>query len=438
MFRAMSDVDPGEAIATARRMGLEADAEEARRWMVAVAASDEDDRIAADAEIGVFGDRVSLLDFDPTDLAHFRVLAPRVRIEPSPGVESAIAIAGSAAQGRIQPFPGDSDFFERVHVHAETEEDAKRIFRAALRATALRAAAQPDIVLIEVDLGGYPEPVVQRGVSLDTGHSIEWMTSDVVDGEIAVEAADGTPRTYTWDEADPGSGWLYLYWIVADRENERISLASNVLDVTWEGSDGVIRSLDGSVDPLVQEVYLEANALPLVERLQALVAPGAREAYRDAMREQALHYSTVEQSYGKVAKLLYNLCRVADELEAAAYVRELFDEPPAQLYQVPGLLEAADHARDPESGIDREMVFRQLALIRESIADATDGADEAELLAELRDVEEAALRDGAESGDWEAALVDVRERSYALVNEFFRTRLLAHDRVREIVESLST
>jgi hypothetical protein len=434
----MSDVDPDEAIATARRMGLEADAEEARRWMVAVAASDEDDRIAADAEIGVFGDRVSLLDFDPTDLAHFRALVPRVRIEPTPGIESAIAIAGSAAQGRIQPFPGDSDFFERVHVHADTEDDAKRIFRAALRATALRAAAQPDIVLIEVDLGAYPEPVVQRGVSLDAGHSIEWTTNDVVEGQMVVTAPDGTTRTFAWDEADPGTGWLYLYWIVADRENERISLASNVLDVTWEDPDGVIRSLDGSVDPLVQEVYLESSALPLVERLQALVAPGAREAYRDAMREQALHYSTVEQSYGKVAKRLYNLCRVADELEAAAYVRELFDEPPARLYQVPGLLEAADHARDPESGIDREMVFRQLALIRESIADATDGADESELLAELRDVEEAALREGGESGDWESALADVRERSSALVNEFFRTRLLAHDRVREIVDSLST
>jgi hypothetical protein len=83
------------------------------------------------------------------------------------------------------------------------------------------------------------------------------------------------------------------------------------------------------------------------------------------------------------------------------------------------------------------MVFRQLALIRESIADATDGADESELLAELRDVEEAALREGGESGDWESALADVRERSSALVNEFFRTRLLAHDRVREIVDSLA-
>lgn len=433
----MSDLTPDETIETARRMGLEADAEEARRWMVAVAASDDDERIATDEEIGVFGDRVSLLDFDPEDLAHFRALMPRVRMVSRPEIESAIAIAGSAAQGRIQLFPGDSDFFERVHIHADTEDEAKRIFREAFRSTALRAAAERDIVLIEADLGVYPEPVVQRGVHLDAGHTIEWTTNDVAAGRIEVEGADGKPRTYLWDEAEPDNGWLYLYWIVVDRERGRISLASNVLDVTWEDPAGAIRSLDGSVDPLVQEVYLEPSALGLVERLQELVEPGAREAYRDAMREQVVHYSTVDQSYGKVAKRLYNLCRVADELEAAAYVRELFDEPPAQLYQVPGLLEAADHARDPESGIDREVVLQQIATIRESIADATDGADEAALLAELRDVEEVELREGAESGDWDSALADVRARSSEVVNEFFRTRLLAHDRVREIMESLA-
>ncbi|MEX2254121.1 MAG: hypothetical protein WEC34_01670 [Acidimicrobiia bacterium] len=433
----MKDLDPDDAIATAERMGLEADAEEARRWMVAVAASDPDDRIAADAEIGVFGDRVSLLDFDPDDLAHFRSLVPYVRIEPRPEIESAIAIAGSAAQGKIQLFPGDADFFERIHIHAETEGEAQRIFREAMRATALRAVSQPDIVLVEADLGTYPEPVVQRGASLDAGHTIEWTTPDVLAGRITVEAADGPPRTYEWDDADVASGWLYLYWIVADREQGRIALASNVMDVTWEDPAGAIRSLDGAIDPLVQEVYLEAGALALVERLQALVAPGAREAYRDAMREQVVHYSTVEPSFGKVAKRLYNLCRVADELEAAAYVRELFDEPQSRLYQVPGLLEAADHALDPSSGIDRRMVLEQIGVVRESIADATDGADEAALLAELRDVEEAALSEGGASGDWASALADVREQSSELVNEFFRTRLLAHDRIRELMDELA-
>jgi hypothetical protein len=84
------------------------------------------------------------------------------------------------------------------------------------------------------------------------------------------------------------------------------------------------------------------------------------------------------------------------------------------------------------------MVMRQIALIRESIAEATDGVDETQLLAELRDVEEAALREGGESGDWEAALADVRAMSSEVVNEFFRSRLLAHDRIREMVESLTT
>jgi hypothetical protein len=435
----MSELSPDEAIETAKRMGLEADAEEARRWMLAVAASDADDRLAADDKTGVFGDRVSLLDFDPDDLTHFRGLVRHVRIEPRPEIESAIAIAGSAAQGKIQLFPGDADFFERVHVSAPTEDDAKQIFREALRATALRAVSEPDIVLLEVNVGSYPEPVTQRGLACDAGHSIEWVTPDVVDGRITVEGADGKPRTYEWDEADVGSGWLYLYWIVADRERGRISLASNVIDLTWEGPDGVIHSLDGAVDPLVQEVYLEAGALPLVERLQALVAPGAREAYQDAMREQVQHYASGdEQSFGKVAKRLYNLCRVADELEAAAYVRELFDEPSAGLYQVSGLLDAADAALDPESGIDRETVLQQLDVLAATIDAAVDGEDERQLLGALGELREAVEGSGRDDDDWGPTVVQVRRQSAELVNEFFRTRLLAHTRVNEILASLST
>jgi hypothetical protein len=84
------------------------------------------------------------------------------------------------------------------------------------------------------------------------------------------------------------------------------------------------------------------------------------------------------------------------------------------------------------------MVLRQLAAIRESIMDATDGPDERALLVELRDVEEAALREAGQSGDWEAALADVRAKSAEVVNEFFRSRLLAEERVREIMDSLAT
>ncbi len=436
----MAERSADETIETARRMGLEADAEEARQWMLAVAATEaaqESERIAADLDAGIFGDRVSLLDFDPDDLAHFRGLVPHVRIEPHPQIQSAISIAGSAAQGKIQLFPGDCDYFERVHVRASTAEEAARVFREAFRATALRAVAEPDIVLLEADLGAYTEPVVQRGVAVDAGHTIEWTTPDILAGEITVHAPDGSPRTYRWDECDVGGGWLYLYWIVADRERGRISIASNVIDLSWEDDDGVIRSLDGAVDPLVQEVYLEAEALPLVERLQRLIQPGAREAYQQAMKEQVHHYSTEEQSYGKVAKRLYNLCRVTDELEAAAYVRELFDEPSAGLYQVSGLLEAADAALDPDSGIDRETVLQQLDVLATTIDAATDGEEEAQLLSALGELRVAAIGAGKDDDDWGPMVAQVRSQAAEVVNEFFRTRLLAHARVKEILDSLA-
>ena len=130
--------------------------------------------------------------------------------------------------------------------------------------------------------------------------------------------------------------------------------------------------------------------------------------------------------------------RVADELEATAYVRELFDEPTAKLYQVPGLLEAADVALDPESGIDRETVLRQLDLVATAIADVTDGLEEADLIAQLAHVcttprcaRGATARRGRPSSPTSA------HGAAAIVNEFFGTRLLAYERVRELVDHLA-
>jgi hypothetical protein len=430
---------PGDAdpIAAARRLGIEADEDAARTWMVAVE-SGAPGAVGTDATLGVFGDRIALLDFDPEDLGRLRRLVPHVRVVAHSAVESAIAISGSSAQGRVQLFPGDADFFERVHIHAGTEAEAQQTLRDVMRATALRAFEEPDIVLVEVNLGVYDEAVVERGRAHEAGDPITWTPDDVVAGEITVDAATGGARTFAWDDAVVGGGWVYLGWIVADREEGRIALASVMIDPTWEDPSGTIRSLDGAVDPLAQEIYLEPEALTLVERVDDLVASDARDTYRAAMRGEAYHYTHVDPNFAKAAKRLYNLFRVADELEAAAYVRELFDEPTAKLYQVPGLLEAADVALDPESGIDRETVLRQLDLVATAIADVTDGAEEADLLAQLARLREAALREGRDGESWAAVLADVRTRSAAIVNEFFRTRLLAYERVRDLVEGLAS
>ena len=435
----MSDAQkagPDDAFTTAERLGVEADADEARRWMLAVSANDDADQITADVSSGIFGDRVSLLDFDTDDLERFRRLIPIVRLEPRPELESAISIAGSAAQGKVQVFPGDADFFERAHIHAETEEQAKDILREIMKATAERAAAQPDVVLLTVDVGAYPEAVVERGRKKKAGDSMDWNAAELAAGSKTAEAEAGGTRTYGWEDTEVGSGWLFLGWIVAERDEGRIALASNVIDASWEDPSGTIRSLDGAVDPLVQEIYLELGAIDLVARLAPHIPPDAHMNYQYIMREQVYHYTKEEPSYGKAAKRLYNLFRITDQLEAAAYVRELFDEPWARLYQVPGLLEAADVALDPDSGIDRETVMRQLESVADAIKEVTEGEDEAELLASLGRLRDTAMAEGKESGDWADVLGDVRKRSAEIVSEFFRVHLLAFKPVRDYLDTL--
>ena len=426
--------DTEDPAAVAARLGVELDARAARTWMLAVAEGDPG-RLDLDGSAGVFGNRVAMLDFDRDDLDRLRRLVPHVRLIEHPQVQSAIAISGSSAQGEVQLFPGDADFFERAHIRASTTAEAARVLRDIMRATALRAFEEPDIVLVEANLGVFPNAATVRGRAVGPGDPITWTPDDVVAGAITVDRG-GTEQVIRWDDVDVAQGWVYIGWIAADREQGRIALASVMVDATWEDDAGEIRSLDGTVDPLAQEIYLEASALPLVERLGSLVPEGARDAYREAMRVESRHYTAEDPSFAKAAKRLYNLFRVADELEAAAYVRELFDEPSAKLYQVPGLLEAADVALDPTSGIDRDTVLRQLDLVATAIADVTDGSVEGELIASIDRLRETALADGRDGDAWSTVLADVRTKCSAIVNDFFRDRLLGNARVRELVESL--
>lgn len=429
-----------EILAAARQTGVEVDAREAAQWMVAMSSAERQNAVtqalAQDAGTGIFGHRVALLDFDADDLAYFRRLAKHVRVVAHPDIEAAIAIAGSAAQGKVQLFPGDCDFFERVNIHAPDAATAKKLLREALRATALRAFAEPDIVLVEANLGTYTQPVLERGQARASGDPITWTPQDVANGDIKVTDVNGNELVVRWDEVEVGKGWTYLGWIVADRERGRIALASNMLDVTWEAPDGTITALDGSVDPFFQEIYLEPGELPIFTKLARAMTPDALVAYTNAMRAQVLHYTHEEPNYGKASKRLYNLFRLTDQLEAAAYVRELFDEPSAQLYQVPGLLEAAEIAlRDPRAEIDRGTVLKQIELVARQVKDATEGKDEARILAELERLRSDVLSEPP-GADWDEILQEVRKRCAEIVNEFFRTRLFGLAAIREFVEGL--
>jgi hypothetical protein len=431
-------LEADEIAATAQRAGVEFDSKEAVEWMVAVSAAERESALAQDPLSGVFGHRISLLDFDQERLDYFRRLAQRVRTTRRSNVESALAIAGSSAQGKVQLFPGDNDFFERVNIKAATIDAARRLLRDIVRETAIRAFQEPDIVLLEVNLGVYAEAVIERGQRREAGQPITWQPADLANGYCVVARAD-KPResiTLKWDEVQAGSGWTYFGWIVADRSSGQIALASNMLDVTWEAPDGTLTSLDGSIDPFFQEIYLDAAALPVFTKIVKQVDPNALNAYIEAMRNQVVHYTQQEPNFGKASKRLYNLFRLTDQLEAAAYVRELFDEPGACLYQVPGLLDAIDAARDESAGIDRTTISRQIDRVIQTIEAAQIGSDADKMIIELTRLRGEVDRRSAVAQDWAALLTDVRSRCSAIVNEFFRVRLLDFPPIQKFVAAL--
>ncbi len=125
-------------IESARRLGVELNEQEAIQWLVAVSSSQGKADIVENERQGIFGHRITLLDFSPERLAYFRKIGKLVEFLDEPGiVETALALSGSAAQSRIQTYPGDADFFERVNIKAPTRLEACQILSRIMGQKAL-------------------------------------------------------------------------------------------------------------------------------------------------------------------------------------------------------------------------------------------------------------------------------------------------------------
>ena len=121
-------------VESARRLGVELDESETIQWLTALAATPEGSDLTVDTASGTFGHRVSMLDFSPRDLARFRRIGAIVEVTGPEGVaQSALALSGSAAQSKIQSFPGDADYFQRLNIKAATREEACAIMARLMR-----------------------------------------------------------------------------------------------------------------------------------------------------------------------------------------------------------------------------------------------------------------------------------------------------------------
>ena len=141
-----------------------------------------------------------------------------IRTQAREGVRSAIALAGSAAQSRFQLFPGDCDFFERVHITAPTREDAVEVLAATMIEAVARTFTNPHLQFVEMKLGLYPAAYSRDEEPVSQGSPISWGLTDMDVRVVRVVDATGETHRLRMHEVAMDPGFVKLDWVYADRE----------------------------------------------------------------------------------------------------------------------------------------------------------------------------------------------------------------------------
>ena len=435
--------DVTRLVESAQRLGIELDAADTERWLAAMTREDgvETSDIVIDEQDGVFGHRVSMLDFSSRDLARFRRIGEVVEVTGPEGVaEGALALSGSAAQSKIQTHPGDADFFQRLNIRAGSRDEACAILAGLMRDKAIGWESGPTYQFIEAKWSSFPFDCVHDGQPQKKGSPMSWKLDEIKAGAMMVEV-DGATTTLSWDEVATEPGWCKLDWVVVDAEHQRLTNASNVIDVTWEAPDGAIVPLDGYLDAYFQEVYLDAGQLPTFTKVVQHVSGNALDDYIDQLEGEVRKYLDAgHANYGKAAKRMYNVFRLTGRHLDAAYLRELFDEPTTMLYQVWSLIGTLENASAPDSTIPVETVQAQTDELVLTVVRALDGVQETELVAallKLRTALEETADGGPEAAAGEVQIEAAKTQVVNLINNFFRERLTAVPTIKAYMDSVA-
>ncbi len=431
---AFTDID--KVVESAKRLNVELNIEEAREWLKSIEGTDGVwDEIKFDDRTGVFGQNIAMLDFDPKRLDYFRHIGKLVEFVDTPGkVETALALSGSSAQSKFQKFPGDCDYFERVNIIAETKDEACQILAEIMREKALSTLKGTSYQLIEVKLGSYPADFVKGNRTFSAGSPISWAPDEIEKGEKVGFSPDGKERTITWGEAAQDPGWCKLDWVVADPIEGSLANASNMLDVTWEALDGTIVPLDGYLDPYFQEVYLQAESVPIFSKLAQQVSADALDEYVKALEGEVKKYVTKSINYGKAAKRMYNIFRLTGRYQEAVYLRELFDEPASMLYQVWSLIRTVDDAINAKSHFKEEQLINQAENLMFEVIRVMEDAREAEIVSRIMKFRDA-IKNQEEYAAMSAEAEAARDELINVVNNFFHEKLTAIPEIKTYIEA---
>ena len=435
MTKLFSYDELNDIIQSAKRLNVELNEEEAIEWLNAIQkAAEEGDQITFDERTGAFGQNIVMLDFSPERLDYFRRVGKLVEFLDVPGkVETALALSGSSAQSKFQKYPGDADYFERVNIIAPSKREACQILAKIMHEKALATIQGQAYQLIEVKLGSYPMDFVKGSRVFKAGSPISWQPGEIKEGKKFGFSPDGKSIELLWDDVAQEPGWCKLDWVVVDPIRGTLANASNMLDVTWEAPDGTITPLDGYLDPYFQEIYLEAESVPIFSKLAQHVSADALDHYIEQLEGEVQKYVTKHINYGKAAKRMYNIFRLTGRYEEAVFLRELFDEPASMLYQVWSLIRTVDDAIKAKSAFKEEQLIQQAENLMMEVIRVMEDEREAEIVTRILRFRDAIQRqDNYEKMSAEAEAA--RSEVINIVNNFFYDRLTAIPEIKSYME----
>ena len=430
------DQDLGRLVKSAERLGIELDESAARQWLTAIYDSKNEEEIVFDDRTGVFGHKISMLDFSSEDLAHFRKVGRIVEFKDIPGkVETALALSGSAAQSKIQIYPGDADYFERINILTNTRDEACLELARLIKEKALETLSGPTYHLMEVRFGSFPQDVLIDNREYPAGSSISWTPEQVMEGVIKANAPDGNSIEITWSEIALNPGWCKIDWVFGDPIRDELVNVSNMLDVTWEAPDGSIIPLDGFLDPYFQEIYLEEESVPIFSKLSQHVSADALEEYVEQLEKEVNKYITKNINYGKAAKRMYNIFRLTGRYNEAAIIRELFDEPSSMLYQVWALIRTMEECSHPGSSITAEVVQSQADSLILEVVQTLEGDEESIVVQHLLNLRDA-LQEQHQGVALPRTVEAARDEVINIVNNFFYEKLTTIPEIKKYMDQM--
>jgi hypothetical protein len=290
--------------------------------------------------------------------------------------------------------------------------------------------------LQEVTFGSWPVAVTVGDAEMAAGSPIRWTPDQVHSGSIRYVDATGADAEMTWAVAGMNPGWCKLDWVVADPDHGGVSNASNVVDATWEAPDGVVVPLDGFLDPYFQEVYLEADSLPLFTKLVAEMGADSVAEYVERLTAEVYKYTVTSPNHGKAARRMYNIFRLTGRYAEAAYIRELFDEPVTALYQVAALLRSLHEAADGTDTFQTDGMVDQVDQLIMSAVIALEGRSEVEMVRRLLRLRDA-IATRAEAASFTEDVTQARHDAMAAVDAYFRKVLTALPTIAQYLDDVA-